>query len=88
MAKGYQKMTETETEAETLERLETALRRIGDLARQPRAAAGPVPGPGQPPEIDRVALLHSLDLLISRLRNGLELPPAPSDKADINGVIE
>jgi hypothetical protein len=61
MAKGYQKMTETETETREL---------------------------GQPPEIDRVALLHSLDLLISRLRNGLELPQAPSDKADINGVIE
>ena len=68
-------MTDTETEAETLERLELALRRIGDLARQPKAANGAsVTGP----EIDRTALLHSLDLLINRLRNGLELPkPAP-----------
>ncbi len=63
-------MTETETEAETLERLELALRRIGDLARQPRLKAG------EAPEIDRQALLHSLDGLISRLRNGLDLPDA------------
>lgn len=61
-------MTESETEAETLERLENALRRIGEFARQPKSAAG-----GKP-EIDREALLHSLDLLINRLRNGLELP--------------
>ncbi len=68
-------MTDTETEAETLERLEAALRRIGELARQPR----PAPMDGAPgPEIDRAALLHSLDLLIARLRNGLELPkPSP-----------
>jgi hypothetical protein len=58
-------MTDSETEAETLERLEVALRRIGELARRPKSAPGP--------EIDRAALLHSLDLLISRLRTGLEL---------------
>ncbi len=61
-------MTETETEAETLERLEHALRRIGELARQPKPLA-----PGAP-EIDREALLHTLDLLITRLRKGLESP--------------
>ncbi len=63
-------MTDTETEAETLERLELALRRIGELARQPKLMAAD----GTAPEIDRLALLHSLDLLIARLRNGLELP--------------
>ena len=70
-------MTESETETETLERLESALRRIGDLARQPRGQAGTAP------EIDREALLHSLDQLISRLRNGLELANA---KPAIDGV--
>jgi hypothetical protein len=68
-------MTDTETEAETLERLELALKRIGELARQPNAAS---PDAASGPEIDRAALLHSLDLLINRLRNGLELPkPSP-----------
>lgn len=68
-------MTDTETEAETLERLEAALRRIGELARLPKAASAGNPAG---PEIDREALLHSLDLLITRLRNGLELPkPSP-----------
>ena len=68
-------MTDTETEAETLERLELALRRIGELARQPRQSASENAGGS---EIDRAALLHSLDLLITRLRNGLELPkPSP-----------
>jgi hypothetical protein len=61
-------MTEPETEAETLERLEHALRRIGELARQPKSVAA-----SAGPEIDRGALLHALDLLINRLRNGLEL---------------
>ena len=72
-------MTETETEAETLERLETALKRIGDLARQPR------PKSDETPEIDREALLHSLDLMIERLRSGLELPTV---KPAIDGVDE
>ena len=72
-------MTETETEAETLERLETALKRIGELARQPKQKSG------EEPEIDREALLHSLDLMIHRLRSGLELPnPRPA----IDGVDE
>jgi hypothetical protein len=60
-------MTEPETEAETLERLELALRRISELAHPPKSAAGP-----GGPEIDRAALIHSLDLLINRLRTGLE----------------
>ena len=67
-------MTDTETEAETLERLELALRRIGELARQPKSGVAGNAGP----EIDRAALLHSLDLLIGRLKNGLELAkPSP-----------
>jgi hypothetical protein len=60
-------MTESESEAETLERLEVALRRIAELSRQPKRTA---------PEIDRAALLQSLDMLISRLRSGLNLPHA------------
>jgi len=72
-------MTETETEAETLDRLEHALRRIGEFARQPK----PVTGGG--PEIDREALLHTLDLLITRLRNGLE---SPTLRQAIDGVNE
>ncbi len=71
-------MNDTETEAETLERLEAALRRIGELARLPKTAGGLTGGAATGPEIDREALLHSLDLLITRLRNGLELPkPSP-----------
>jgi hypothetical protein len=72
-------MTDTETEAETMERLEHALKRIGELARQPKSASDPGPASDtHVPEIDRAALLHSLDLLINRLRNGLELPkPSP-----------
>jgi len=60
-------MSESESEAETLERLEVALRRIAELARQPKRATA---------EIDRHALLQSLDMLISRLRGGLNLPHA------------
>jgi hypothetical protein len=58
-------MTESETEAEILERLEVALRRIAGAAHAPRrpAAAGPA--------IDRDALTASLDMLIARLRAGL-----------------
>jgi hypothetical protein len=62
-----QTMTESESEAETLERLELALRRIAELSRQPKRST---------PEIDRAALLQSLDMLISRLRSGLNPPHA------------
>jgi hypothetical protein len=58
-------MTESESEAETLERLEVALRKIADLSRQPKRGGA---------EIDREALLHSLDMLINRLRTGLNPP--------------
>jgi hypothetical protein len=59
-------MTESETEAETLERLEVALRRIAAAAHAPRRAPGP--------NIDREALLRSLDMIIARLRSGLNSP--------------
>jgi len=62
-------MTESESEAETLERLELALRRIAELARKPRSGAAPAGG-----QIDQAALRHSLDMLITRLRNGLAPP--------------
>jgi hypothetical protein len=62
-------MTESETEAEIMDRLEVALRRIASAAHAPRRAAVPVAnGDG----IDRVALIHTLDTLIARLRAGLK----------------
>ncbi len=60
-------MTESETEAETLERLEAALLRIAHLARPPSQSHRD----GGDPDIDREALIRSLDLLIARLRAGL-----------------
>jgi hypothetical protein len=62
--KGFFCMTESETEAETLERLEAALRKIATAAAKPRTAPGG--------EIDRPALAKSLDMIIGRLRGGLE----------------
>ncbi|HQT38313.1 MAG TPA: hypothetical protein PK231_02730 [Acidocella sp.] len=61
-------MTESETEDETLERLERALRRISEIASAPRVdgEAG----------IDRKAVLKTLDTLIERLRTGLKTPNA------------
>jgi hypothetical protein len=59
-------MTESETEAEILERLETALRRIATATAAPRRAAIAAAG------VDRDALAHSLDTLITRLRTGLK----------------
>jgi hypothetical protein len=56
-------MTESETEAETLARLEAALLKIAGAVHRPKpAVAG---------EINRAALIDSLDLMISRLRGGL-----------------
>ncbi len=63
-------MTDPENETETLERLERALRRIDELARQ-RSFSHEVSGQSGA-EIDRAALLHSLDHLIERLRSGLD----------------
>jgi hypothetical protein len=60
-------MTESETEAEILERLEVALRRIASAAHAPRRQA-----PVADAAIDRDALVASLDALITRLRGGLK----------------
>jgi delta 1-pyrroline-5-carboxylate dehydrogenase len=66
-------MTESESEDEILERLESALRRIASAAGAPRRAASE-----SGPAIDREALARSLDLLIARLRAGLKpANPAP-----------
>ncbi|HQT63391.1 MAG: hypothetical protein B7Z75_11050 [Acidocella sp. 20-57-95] len=59
-------MTESETEEQTLERLEAALRRIADLAGAPKMTSHP--------DIDRKALVKTLDTLIERLRTGLQAP--------------
>jgi hypothetical protein len=56
-------MAESETEAETLERLETALRKIAAVLGKPK----PLPSG----EINRAALVASLDRIIVRLRDGL-----------------
>ena len=62
----------TESETETLQRLENALQRIGEYIRKPRPPAS------QPASaaaaFDRRELLDSLDLLIDGLRKGLESP--------------
>jgi hypothetical protein len=64
-------MPESETEDEILDRIESALRKIAAIAQAPKPASGR--------EIDREALAQSLDLLISRLRAGLE-PPRPGEE--------
>jgi hypothetical protein len=67
-------MPESESEDEILLRIEAALMKISTLAHAPRPA--PAPPAGEDGRIDRAALAHSLDLLIARLRAGLE-PHAP-----------
>jgi hypothetical protein len=59
-------MPDTETEDEILERIEIALRKIAAVAQAPKPATGR--------EIDRAALAKSLDMLILRLRSGLDTP--------------
>ena len=56
--------SESESEDEILERIETALRKISLMAQAPKLPVGR--------ELDHVALARSLDLLIARLRAGLE----------------
>ena len=63
-------MPEFESEDEILDRIEVALRRIAGAVQTPK------PGAGR--EIDRDALARSLDMLITRLRAGLE-PAKPDD---------
>jgi hypothetical protein len=63
-------MPESESEDEIIDRIEVALRKIADASAQvPRAA---------PRELDVSALTQSLDMLIARLRRGLE-PARPAD---------
>ncbi len=65
-------MADSETEEQTLDRIEAALKKIATAAQAPKPAGGG--------GIDRAALAQSLDLLISRLRSGLEPPkPPPQD---------
>jgi len=64
-----QPMPESETEDEILDRIETALKKIAAIAQAPKPVAV-----GR--EIDRVALAKTLDMLIARLRSGLESPKA------------
>jgi hypothetical protein len=69
-AKGLSFMPDSETEEQTLERIEAALRKIAAIAQAPKPAAGGA--------IDRAALARSLDMMINRLRSGLEShKPAP-----------
>jgi hypothetical protein len=63
-------MPESESEDDILDRIEVALRKIASIAQAPKQAAGR--------EIDREALAQSLDMLIARLRAGLE-PAKPDD---------
>jgi len=60
-------MTESETELETIDRLEAALIKI---------AAAQAPKPPAAPDLDRDALKQSLDSLITRLRAALAPLPA------------
>ncbi len=69
-----QAMSETESEDEILNRIETALRKISAIAQAPKPASG-----AGAREIDRSALAKSLDMLILRLRAGLE-PPKSADQ--------
>jgi hypothetical protein len=69
-------MPESESEDEILVRIEAALMKISHLAHAPRHAPE-TPAVTDDGRIDRAALAHSLDLLIARLRAGLE-PHAPA----------
>jgi hypothetical protein len=53
-------MPESETEHQILDRIETALRKIANATETPK------------PVLNRAALARSLDMMITRLRHGLE----------------
>jgi hypothetical protein len=53
-------MPESETEHQILDRIETALRKIATATETPK------------PVLNRAALARSLDMMITRLRHGLE----------------
>jgi hypothetical protein len=59
-------MSESESEDEILDRIEVALRKIAGAVQAPKPVGGR--------EIDRAALAKALDMLILRLRAGLEQP--------------
>lgn len=63
-------MPKSKSEDEILDRIEVALRRIAGAVQSAKPAARR--------EIDREALARSLDMLIARLRAGLE-PAKPDD---------
>jgi hypothetical protein len=63
-------MPESESEDEILDRIEVALRRIAGAVQSGK--------PASKRDIDREALAHSLDMLVARLRAGLE-PAKPDD---------
>ncbi len=62
-------MPESESEDEILDRIDTALRKIAAHAQAPKLPSGR--------EIDRAALAKSLDMLILRLRAGLDPAKSP-----------
>jgi hypothetical protein len=57
-------MSESESEDQILDRIESALRKIASIAHAPKPETGK--------DINRAALAKSLDTLIARLRAGLE----------------
>lgn len=70
-------MPESESEDEILDRIETALKKIADLAHAARPVIRSAPPAVRDAavagrEIDRDVLAKSLDMLIARLRHGLE----------------
>ena len=57
-------MTDSETEDESLARIETALQKIAAVGKPATAAGG----------VDRAALTRALDVMIGRLRAALDPP--------------
>jgi hypothetical protein len=68
-------MSESESEDEILDRIESALRKIASLSQLPRAEAE------AESSFDRAALAASLDGIIARLREGLE-PPESGEQTE------
>ncbi|MDD2703974.1 MAG: hypothetical protein PHU07_01360 [Acidocella sp.] len=66
-------MSEAESEDEILDRIESALRKIANLAQLPQVEAEQ--------SFDRAALAASLDGIIARLREGLE-PPESGEQTE------
>ena len=65
-------MSESESEDEILDRIEAALRKIAGVPGPARLGEGEV--------LDRAALAEKLDMVIARLRDGLQnLRPEPGE---------